>query len=146
MTHGVAANLPETTKCAMNHQHGLHRCVRKSGIIPCIKCPTEYQFSLEESEIFGVAAIITKWMDLGEGWTILDPRWFTRLSNEYPLSNVFQEVDGINRRRLVERDLIRSNHVSIGVLFERDRSSRLDPILPLETAARLFRSPRGPIF
>lgn len=85
--------MPETAGCTMNHQHGLQRCVRKSGIVTCIACPTEYELSVEECGEFGVAAIITKWMDLGEGQTILDPRWLSHLSNKYAASNVFREVD-----------------------------------------------------
>jgi hypothetical protein len=91
---------------------------------------------------FGVAAIITKWMDLGEGQTILDPRWLTHLSNKYTASDVFREGDGINGRRLVDRDLARSNHVSIRDSFGQDESSGVDPILPLETAERLFQLPK----
>jgi hypothetical protein len=66
VAHGPEANLPETAECTMNHQHALQRCVRKSAVVPCTVCPTEYDLSLEECGGFGVAAIITKWMDLGE--------------------------------------------------------------------------------
>ena len=145
VAHGAEANLPETAGCTMNHQHGLQRCVRRSGIVPCIACPTEYELSLEECRGFGVAAIITKWMDLGEGQTILDPRWLSHLSNKYAASGVFREVDGINGRRLVDRDPVRSNRASIRDSFGQDESSGLDPILPLETAERLFQLPKLPV-
>jgi len=145
VAHGAEANLPETAGCTMNHQHALQRCVRKSGIVPCTACPTEYDLSLEECGGFGVAAIITKWMDLGEGQTILDPRWLSHLSNKYAASDVFREVDGINGRRLVDRDPVRSNRVSIRDSFGQDESSGLDPILPLETAERLFQLPKLPV-
>lgn len=124
VTHGAEANLPETAECTMNHQHGLQRCVRKSCIVPCIACPTEYELSLEECGRFGVAAIITKWKDLGEGQTILDPRFCSHLSR---------------RRR---GGPVRSNHVSIRVSFGQNKSSGLDPILPLKTAERLFQLPK----
>jgi hypothetical protein len=145
VAHGDEANLPEAAGCTMDHQHGLQRCVRKSGIVPCIACPTEYELSLEECGGFGVAAIITKWMDLGEGQTILDPRWLSHLSNKYAASDVFREVDGINGRRLVDRDPVRSNRASIRDSFGQDESSGLDPILPLETAERLFQLPKLPV-
>lgn len=145
VVHGTEANLPETARCTINHLHALERCVRKSGIVPCIACPMEYELRLEECEGFGVAAIITKWMDLGEGQTILDPRWFSHLSNRYTASDVFREVDGINGRRLVDRDPVRSSFVSIRDSFGQDESSGLDPILPLEIAERLFQQlPRLP--
>lgn len=84
-------------------------------------------------------------MDLGEGQTILDPRWLSHLSNKYAASDVFREVDGINGRRLVDRDPVRSNRVSIRDSFGQDKSSGLDPILPLETAERLFQLPKLPV-
>jgi hypothetical protein len=145
VAHGAEANLPETAGCTINHQHGLQRCVRKSGIVPCITCPTEYELSLEECGEFGVAAIITKWMDLGEGQTILDPRWLSHLSNMYPASDVFGEVNGINGIRLVDRDPVRSNRVSIRGSFGQDELSGLGPTLPLEIAERLFQLPKLPI-
>jgi hypothetical protein len=129
----------------MNHQHGLQRCVRKSGIVPCIACPTEYELRLEECGEFGVAAIITRWMDLGEGRTILDPRWLSHLSNKYAASDVFGEVDGINGIKLVDRDPVRSNYVSIRGSFGQDKTSGVGPILPLETAERLFQLPKLPV-
>jgi len=136
--YGAEANFPETASCTMEHQHGLQRCVRKSGIVPCIACPTEYEVSLEECGGFGSAAIITKWVDLGEGQTILDPRWLSHLSNKYAASRVFRGVDGINGRRVVDRDPVRSNRASIRDSFGQDESSGLDPTLPLEIAERLF--------
>lgn len=142
MPHGAEANLPETAECTLIHQHGLERCVRKSGIVTCTACPTEYELRLDECGEYGVAAIITKWMDLGEGQTVLDPRWFSHLSNKYLASNIFREIDDINGRRLVARDPVRSNCVSIRDSFGRYKSSGLDPILPLETARRLFQLPR----
>jgi hypothetical protein len=147
VAHGANANLPETAGCTMNHQHTLQRCVRKSGIVRCTTCPTEYDLSLEECGRFGVAVTITKWMDLGEGQTILDPRWFSHLSNKYTASDVFREVDSINGRRLVDRDHVRSNHVSIRDSFGRnDKSSRLDPVLPQKTVERLFQLSKRPVF
>lgn len=145
VTHGAEANLPETAGCTMNHKHGLQRCARKSGIVPCIACPTEYELSLEECGEFGVAAIITKWMDLGEGRTILDPRWLSHLSNKYTASDVLREVNGINRIRLVDGDPVRSNHVSLRGAFGQYKSSGVGPILPLETAKRLYQLPKLPV-
>lgn len=145
VAHNAEENLLETAGCTMNHQHGLQRCVRKSDIVPCIACPTEYEFSLEECWEFGIVAIITKWMDLGEGQTILDPRWLSHLSNRYPGSHVFGEADGINGRRLVDRDPVRSNRASIRDSFGQDKLSGLDPILSLKTAERLFRLPKLPV-
>jgi hypothetical protein len=145
VAHGAEANIPETAECTTNHQHALQRCVRKSGIVPCTACPTEYNLSLEECGGFGVAAIITKWMDLGEGQTILDPKWLSHLSNEYAAFDIFREVDGINGRRLVDRDPVRSNCISIRDSFGQDESSELDPILPLEAAERLFQLPKLPV-
>jgi hypothetical protein len=84
-------------------------------------------------------------MDLGEGQTILDPRWLSHLSNKYAASDVFREVDGINGRRLVDRDPVRSNRASIRDSFGQDESSGLDPILPLEAAERLFQLPKLPV-
>ncbi len=139
VAHGAAANLPEISRCTMNHQHTLQRCVRKSGIVPCTACPTEYDLSLAECGVFGAVAIFTKWMDLGEGQTILDPRWWSHLSDRYTASDVFRGVSGINGGRLVDRDPVRSNHVSIRDSFEQDESSWLGPVLALETAERLSR-------
>jgi len=144
VAHGAQANLPETAGCTLNHQHTSQRCVRKSGIVPCTACPTEYELSLEECGGFGVAAIITKWMDLGEGETILDPRWLSHLSNKYIVSDASREGDGINGRRLVARDPVRSNLASIRDSFGQDNSTGLGPILALETAKRLFQLAKLP--
>jgi hypothetical protein len=69
----------------------------------------------------------------------------SHLSNEYAAFDVFREVDGINGRRLVDRDPVRSNRISIRDSFGQDESSGLDPILPLETAERLFQLPKLPV-
>jgi hypothetical protein len=146
VAHGAEANLPETAECILNHQHALQRCVRKSGIVRCTACPTEYGLSIEECGKFGVAAIITKWMDLGEGQTILDPRWLSHLSNKYTTSVVVKEVDGINGRRLVGTDLVRSNFASIRDSFGQDKSPGFDPTLSLETVKRLFLLTKRPVW
>lgn len=144
--HGAAANLnlPETAGCTMDHQHGLQRCVRKSGIALCIACPTEYEFRLEECAGFSVAAVITKWMDLGEGRTILDPRWWSHLGEKYTASDVFRKVDGINGRRLVDRDPVRSPRASIRASFGEYGSSGFNSILPLKVAQKLSQLPKLP--
>jgi len=143
VTHGAEANLPETAGCTMNHRHASQRCVRKSDTIACTACPTEYNLRLEECGGFGVVAIITRWMDLGEGQTILDPRWWSHLSHKYTASDIFREVDGINGGRLIDRDPVQSKHISIRELFEQDKPFR---VLPIETAERLFQLPKLPVF
>ncbi len=141
VTHGTEANLPETAGCTMNHQHARRWCVRKSKTLSCTACPTEYDLRLEECGKFDNVAIFTKWMDLGEGKTIMDPKWFSHLSNDYTASSIFRGIDDINGRRLIDRDPVRSNFVSIRDSFEQDKSSRIDPILPLEIAQRLYQMP-----
>lgn len=93
--------------------------------------------------MFGVAAIITKWKDFGEGQTVLDPRWWSHLSSKYTSSGIFEGVGGINGKRLVDRDPVQSNFGSIREAFGEDRgSSGLDPMLPLERAETLYRMPK----
>ncbi|TAQ86372.1 hypothetical protein B7494_g5287 [Chlorociboria aeruginascens] len=139
MDYGGRANLPETAGCTLNHQHGLQRCIRKSRIVPCTACPTEYEFSFEECEEFGVAVIITKWMDLGEGQTILDPKWLSHLDEEYTTSRIFWEIDSTSEISLVDKNPVQSNRISIRDSFGQDISSGPDS---LEIAARLFSLPK----
>jgi len=134
--HVAEANFPETAGCMLDHQHGLQRCVRKSGTLTCLACPTEYELSLEECGRFGVAAILIKWMDLGEGKTIWDPRWWSHLADRYTASDVFGAVKGVSGRRLVDRDPVRSNFASIRASFGNYRSTGYD-VLPLEVAKEL---------
>jgi hypothetical protein len=141
---GAQANLPETSDCTMNHQHDPQRCVRKSGIVSCTACPTEYALSLEGCWEFGIAVIITTWMDLGEGQTALDPRWWSHLSNKYTASAAFRKARHPDGSRLVNKAPVRSKHVSIRDAFTQDKSSEFHSIVPLETAERLFRLPRDP--
>jgi len=139
--HGANANFPDISECTINHQHAFERCVRRSEVVHCTVCPTEYDFSLVECNSLGVAAIITKWMDLGDGRTPLDPRWLSHLSQRYIATGVLREGEGITRR-----DPVRSDHASIRDAFTRQNDpSELDTILPLETAQKLLQLPKLPI-
>ena len=131
--------LPETAECTMNHNHGRQRCVRESRIVHCMECPTGYEFSLEECVEFGAAAIVTKRMDLGEGRSILDPKWLSHLSINNIASDAFREVSGSTGRRSNGGDPVRSNFVFIKDSFG---PPWLPPILPLKTAKSLSVLPR----
>ncbi|KAL2069929.1 hypothetical protein VTL71DRAFT_14608 [Oculimacula yallundae] len=126
--HGVAPNLPETNECAINHDHVIERCIRSSAITSCTSCPTEFQLRTEDCEDFGIAVIITKWMDLGKGETIADPKWWSHLSNEYIAPNSGPLLEG----------QVRSDFISIRDAFRQLDSSKVDPILPLSDVKRLF--------
>jgi hypothetical protein len=139
---GISGSFPVTATCALDHRHDLERCVRKSGIKTCPVCLTEYEITLQECRDFGTMAITTKWIDLGEGQTILDPKWLSHLSNKYPGSDTSSEVDSVNGRRLVDGVLVHSKCISIRDLFRQGRSSELDSMISLETARRLFYLPK----
>ncbi|CZT08766.1 uncharacterized protein RAG0_13750 [Rhynchosporium agropyri] len=126
--HRVAPNLPETSECAIDHDHAIERCIRSSAITSCTSCPTEYQLRMEDCENFGTAVVITKWMDLGKGETVADPKWWSHLSNEYMAPNSGVLLEG----------QVRSDLISIRDAFRQLDSSELDRILPLSVVKRLF--------
>jgi hypothetical protein len=47
--------------------------LRSPGLMQCGDCPTEYRIDLQECGELGDVVIVTKWLDLGEGRTFLDP-------------------------------------------------------------------------
>jgi hypothetical protein len=83
-------------------------------------------------------------MDLREERTIRDPKWWSHLGEKYTGSEVFREVDGINGRRLIDRDPVQSTHASIRASFGNYRSSGYNSILPLKVAQKLSQLPKLP--
>jgi hypothetical protein len=112
------ARLPENVPCEIVHQHDLKQCIRYSGLKQCNYCPTEYRIDLQECGQHGVAVIITKWLDLGEGRTLLDPKWWSHLSTRYTNHGIFARADGIYKERLIDKAPVSFEAGSIQASFD----------------------------
>ncbi|RAK75713.1 uncharacterized protein BO72DRAFT_157978 [Aspergillus fijiensis CBS 313.89] len=58
-----------------------------SAATECMRCPiceVEFQIALEDCGKDGKAVIITKWLDLGAGMDLEDPKWKKKATSEYP--------------------------------------------------------------
>jgi hypothetical protein len=76
-------------KCKLKHRHNLQRCIRHYKARQCEYCPTEYTVDLQECERLGTAVVVTKWIDLGQGRSVMDPKWWSHLSGAYTEHDVF---------------------------------------------------------
>jgi hypothetical protein len=130
---------PENAECTIAHPHNLKQCVRRSGLKQCNYCTTEYQVDLQECGQPGVAVIITKWLDLGEGRTVLDPKWWSRLSAGYTRHRIFAGADGIYKRRTIDRLPVSFEPGSIHTSFEQDEHLAFDSLLTQDRANDLFK-------
>jgi hypothetical protein len=124
--------LPENIQCKIVYRHDLKQCIRHSGLRQCNYCLTEYQIDLQEYGRFGVVVLITKWLDLGEGRTFMDPKWWSHLSIGYTNHNIFASVDGVYKTTLRDRVPISFEAGSIYTLFE-----AFDPLLTLKEVKKL---------
>jgi hypothetical protein len=55
-------------------------CSTCAGLIRCKNCPTEFQVDVKNVNEQGVALVITRWLDLGEGRDLQDERFRSHLS------------------------------------------------------------------
>lgn len=99
VARGTGINMPDIFECALNHEHDMQRCVRKSDMLCCMECWTEYELRLTECGERGVAVVVQKWKDLGEGRTVLDPKWLSQLEGGYVEADAAREVDCTERER-----------------------------------------------
>ncbi len=53
-----------------------------SNVFKCRYCNTDFQVEVEEVGGQGPASIITKWLDLGSGWTPMDIRWKVHVARD----------------------------------------------------------------
>jgi len=127
------AQLPENVPCEIVHQHDLKQCIRYSGLKQCNVCPTEYRIDLQECGQHGVAVVTTKWLDLGEGRTILDPKWWSHLSRWYTDHGIFARADGIYKEKLINRAPVPfeagSIHASFDLLLTPEKLNELSQML-----------------
>jgi hypothetical protein len=64
--------------CRLDHWRDAQRnmsCSVCSGLFQCTYCPTEFQIDVKDFGAVGVALVVTRWLDLGEGRSALDPSW-----------------------------------------------------------------------
>lgn len=72
--------------CRISHWNNLplnFRCPTCSGLFQCKICPTEFQIDTKDFLKNGVALILTRWLDLGEGRNLSDPRYASHISHAY---------------------------------------------------------------
>lgn len=66
----------------VDHSLSCHECV---GLSHCQVCPAEFEFDTMDFGKEGMALIITRWLDLGDGSAPFDPGWTSRLiKGHYP--------------------------------------------------------------
>jgi len=80
----------------------VRKCPVCSGLHQCVRCPTEFQIGSKDFGSSGVALVVTRWSDLGEGLTPLDPTWESHLpmtttyssnsvlANDGPIKNAYE--------------------------------------------------------
>ncbi|KAH6713953.1 hypothetical protein BKA61DRAFT_689329 [Leptodontidium sp. MPI-SDFR-AT-0119] len=122
---GFEARLPVHMQCKLDHNHDVQQCVRSSGIRQCVYCPTEFQIELQDCERFGIAVVVTKWLDLGEGRSVRDPKWWSRLSKSYTDHDLFAGMRGVYKEHLEDRLPVPSELTSIRATFEAERDMQL---------------------
>jgi hypothetical protein len=59
------------------------KCLTCSGLFQCKICPTEFQIDVKEFLGKGVALVLTRWLDLGEGRTLSDPRYASHVLHRF---------------------------------------------------------------
>ena len=123
------AQLPENAQCTIAHNHNLKQYIRQSRLKHCNYCPTEYQIDLQECGQLGVAVVVTKWLDLGEGQHFLDPKWWSRLSTSYTNHHVFAGTDRVYRKRPKDRLPVLFEAGSIYASFEKEQYLAFEPLL-----------------
>jgi hypothetical protein len=113
------ARLLESIPCQTAYIHNPSLCVKHGEPTLCSYCPTEYQIDLRECGRERVAVYITIWMDLGEGRSILDPKWWSRLDLRYTNLEAFSGAIDIYRKSCPEeRGDSSFQAYSISSLFE----------------------------
>jgi hypothetical protein len=98
---------------------------RRSGLIQCRYCPTEYQLDLQEGRHYGALIIITNWLDLGE----------MRVSTDFKLQSHLTTTLGQAPQMVpAEMETYLQAPGSIRDSFERTENGNLDPFSsPKET-------------
>mgnify|MGYP001580602516 CR=1 FL=1 len=72
--------------CRISHWDNLRlnlRCPTCSGLFQCRICPTEFQINTKDFLRNGVALVLTRWLDLGEGRDLSDPRYASHVYHGY---------------------------------------------------------------
>ncbi|KAL2066048.1 hypothetical protein VTL71DRAFT_2119 [Oculimacula yallundae] len=133
-----ALNLQHLAPCALVHDHALERCVRRSKTESCLKCPTEFDVRIEDCGYRGNAFIITRWQDLGEGRTVLDPRWWSHLNAHHTVNEAFQDAEGLNGPTLDDRSPVQSSFASIRDAYRDMEASAPDPMLRKSFTEKLY--------
>jgi hypothetical protein len=83
---GHSTRLETKIACRMSHWDDVRlnsRCRTCSGLFQCKRCPTEFQIDVKDFLENGVALILTRWLDLGEGRTPLDPRYASHVIHKH---------------------------------------------------------------
>lgn len=80
------SRLDKKIACRVSHWDDLwlnFKCPTCSGLFQCDVCPTEFQIDVKNFLKNGVALILTRWLDLGEGRNLSDPRYASHVSHIY---------------------------------------------------------------
>lgn len=83
---------------------------------------------LQECGQLGVVAIITKWLDLGAGRAMMDPKWWSHLSVSYTSNHLFAGAGFVYQKRLTKRVAVPFEASSIQASFEQNEHLVFDPI------------------
>jgi hypothetical protein len=104
----------------------------------CRHCTTEYRVDVQAWGQDSGVSIITRWIDLGSGRSIKDPKWWSRLPNTYTSHPKFSGVERDNAgdtwARMLDLDFERG---AICQAFEQKAWEDFDPTLDLEQISEL---------
>jgi len=129
-------SLPEDASCELAHQCNAKQCLRSSGLKQCDNCPLEYRIDLQECGELGTAVIITKWLDLGEGRTFLDPKWYSHFHDYRTDRTKFIDAPWIDREGLLDK-LVSFEPGTIVASFEQDGDEAFGLPLPEQRVHQL---------
>lgn len=77
--------------CRISHWNSLQlnfRCLTCSGLFQCKICPTEFQIDIKDFLKNRLALILTRWLDLGEGRSLSDPRYTSHVRHRFSLRSL----------------------------------------------------------
>ena len=130
----------------LNDMQKLVSCKSCNGLSQCDYCPTEFQVDLKSFGDRGTAVVITKWMNLGAGYSRSDPKWrshLTDLDKDLKRTNLFRILlqHAPSRRLATNGDgPIGFKPGSIRSAFEQNAEFAFESLLTAKSASKLLGS------
>jgi len=135
-----------TSNLYVNEQQWIDRFLEGKKSVPsrplqaCQHCTTEYRVDVQACGERSGVVIVTRWIDLGAGQSIMDPKWWSRLPSTYTSHPKFSTI---SRNRAGDTSpkspSLEFERGSICEAFEQKSPLKFDPTLSSERVAKLAR-------